>query len=63
VGQLDSRRAGPDLSGVLERVYIDAEAVVLRGDFDLSGFEIFNGVISAAMAEFELECLAAESKP
>jgi hypothetical protein len=48
---------------VLERIYIDAEAVVLRGYLDLAGFEIFHGVICAAVAEFELEGFAAKRKP
>jgi hypothetical protein len=33
--------------------------MVLGGDFDLACFEVFDGVIGAAMAEFELEGLAA----
>src|SRR2546423_1016888 len=32
---------------------IDREAVVLRSDLDLAGFQIFDGLVRAAMAEFE----------
>ena len=47
---------------VFERVYVNAEAVVLRGYLDLAGIEIFDGVICAAVAELELVCFSAECK-
>ena len=39
---------------------IDGEAVVLAGDGDLAGAEVFDGLGAAAVAEFEFEGFAAE---
>ena len=43
-----------------ERFGIHAEAVVLRRDFDFLRAQIFHRMIRAVMAEFQLECLAAQ---
>ena len=42
----------------------DREAVILRGDFDLVGFQIQDGLVGAAVTELELERLrsAGETK-
>ena len=37
---------------IFKRIDIDAETMILRSDFDLACFEIFHGMICAAMAEF-----------
>ena len=42
-----------------QRLLVDREAVVLRGDFDRARFEILHRLIRAAMAELELERLRA----
>ena len=39
---------------------IDGEAVVLRGDGDLAGAQVLDRLVAAAVAELELEGLAAE---
>jgi hypothetical protein len=39
---------------------VHSETVVLGGDFDFAGGEVFDGLIRAAMAEFEFEGFAAE---
>jgi len=39
---------------------IDRKAVVLRGDADLAGGEVFHGLVAAAMAELQFEGLSAE---
>ena len=46
----------------LERVGIDGEAVVLRGDLDAAGAEVFDRMVAAAVAELELVGLAAEGQ-
>ena len=43
-----------------ERFRVDAEAVILRGDFDFLRAQILHRMIRAMMAEFQFECLAAE---
>lgn len=43
-------------------VRIDAETVILRCDFNLTGEQIFYGMIGAVMAELQLVGLAAERK-
>src|ERR1700722_20643351 len=43
-----------------ERVGIDAEAVVLGGDFDLLRAQIFHRMVRTVMAEFQLERVAAQ---
>ena len=50
--------AGLDVGG--QRGRIDGEAVVLGGDLDLAGSLVADRVIGAAVAELELEGLAAE---
>ena len=35
-----------------QRLCIHRESVILRGDFNLPGFQIFHRLISAAMAKF-----------
>ena len=47
---------------IRKRVHIDAEAVVLAGDFDLAGLEILDGVVGAAVAKLELVSLGAEGE-
>src|SRR5258707_9235388 len=43
-----------------QRLRIDRESVVLRGDLDPARFEILHGLITATMTEFELERFSAE---
>lgn len=43
-----------------EGVGIDRKTVVLAGDVDFAGAEVFDGLVAAAMAEFEFEGVAAE---
>jgi len=45
-----------------ERFRIDAETMILRGDFHLAGEQVFDRVIRAVMPEFQLECFAAEGE-
>ena len=45
-----------------ERFGVDAEAVILGGDFDFLGEEVLHGMIRAVMAEFQFEGLAAKSE-
>ena len=47
-------------AGFFERLRIGGEAVVLRGDGDLAGFEILYWLIAATVAELEFERRAAE---
>ena len=47
---------------VFEGVHIDAEAVVLAGDFDLAGSEILDGVVGAPVTKLELVGLGAEGE-
>ena len=51
-----------DLDVGRQRARIDREAVILRGDFDLAGAELLHRMIRAAMAELQLERLAADSE-
>ncbi len=44
-----------------QRFLIDSEAVILARDFDAAGVEIFDRLISAAMAELELVGRCADS--
>ena len=46
-----------------ERGGIDGEPVVLRGDFHAATGEVFDGLIAAAMAEFQFERFSAERLP
>src|SRR5437773_6416595 len=46
-----------------ERLRIDGEAVILCGDRHFAGAQIFDRLIRAAMAEFQLECRSAKSEP
>ena len=46
-----------------QRLGIHGEAVVLRGDLDLAGLEFLDRMIRAAVAELQLEGLAAERQP
>src|SRR6185312_804606 len=48
---------------IFERIRIDGETMILRGDFHLAGSAVQDGVIGAMMAEFQFEGLAAKSKP
>ena len=43
-----------------QRFGINAEAVILRGDFDLIGEQIFHRMIRAMVAEFQFERFAAQ---
>ena len=45
-----------------QRVGIDGEAVVLRGDLDLAGVEVLHRLVGAAVAELELVGLAAQRR-
>lgn len=38
---------------VFEGIEVDAEAVVLAGDLDLAGAEVFYGMVGAAVAKFQ----------
>ncbi len=44
----------------VDRLWIDGEVVVMRGDFDLAGYVVPYRVIAAVMAELELVGFAAE---
>ena len=44
----------------IERIGVDGESVIVRGDFDLSGDLIQHRMIGAAMAELQLVGLAAQ---
>src|SRR3989442_3759441 len=45
-----------------QRFGINAESVILRGDFDLIRQKIFHWMVRTVVAEFQLECFAAERK-
>src|SRR5271168_462406 len=45
-----------------ERVRVNAEAVILCGDFDFLGEQVLDRMIGTVMAEFELEGFAAEGQ-
>src|SRR5438876_12431125 len=45
-----------------QRVGVDGEAVVLRGDLHAAAAEVLDRMVAAAMAELELVRLAAESE-
>ena len=47
--------------GLRQRVGIDGEVVVVGGDLDLAGVELFDGMIAAVVSEFQLEGFAAQS--
>ena len=49
-----------DLDVGWEGVGVDGEAVVLAGDGDLAGAEVFDGLVAAAVAEGEFEGFSAE---
>ena len=38
-----------------KRVHIDGETVILRGDVDTTGMQVFYGLVAAVMAEFKFE--------
>ncbi len=44
----------------VERGRVDGVVVVLRGDFDLAGVEVLDGMVGAVVAELELVGLAAK---
>ena len=44
-----------------QRIRINRETVVVRGDLDLTGVEIFDRLVAAAMAEFEFVGRAAKN--
>ena len=46
----------------LEGIQIDAEAVVLAGDFNSAGLEVLDGVVCTVVAELELVGFGAECK-
>ncbi len=48
------------LCGGAEGVHVYDEAVILRGDLDAAGGEIFDRLVEAAVAEFELVGVGAE---
>src|SRR5439155_10241980 len=39
---------------------LDGEAVVLAGDFDSAGVEVFDGLVAAAVAEFQFKSFSAD---
>src|SRR5437763_17020456 len=45
-----------------QRVRIDGEPMILRGDFDLARVELLHRMIRATMAELQLERLAADGE-
>ena len=47
---------------ILEGVESDAEAVVLAGYFDLAGFQVFDGVVCASVAELQFVGFCAEGE-
>ena len=44
----------------VQRIHIDAEAVILTGDFYVSGFKVLDRVIGSSVAKLELVGLCAE---
>ena len=46
--------------GLRQRVGIDGEIVVMRGDLDFAGVELLDRMIAAVVSEFEFESFAAE---
>ena len=46
-----------------QRFGIDAESVILRGDFDFLGDQILHGMIGTMMPELQFESLAAQRQP
>ena len=52
-----------ELGAAAERVDVDGEAVVLRGDLDLAGGQIHDRLVAAVVAELELVGAAAEREP
>src|SRR5512140_548501 len=57
--QVDMRNLDP---GFVQRLRVDGEAVVLRGDLDLAGQKILDRVVPPAMTEFQLEGLPTQSQ-
>ena len=43
-----------------QRFGVNSETVVLGGDFDFAGFQIFDRLVAAAMTKFEFERFAAK---
>jgi hypothetical protein len=52
VGDLDVARG--------QRFWIDAEAMILRGDFDFFSQQIFDRVVRTVMPKFQFESFSAE---
>ena len=50
-----------DLDVIWEGSVVGGESVVLSGDGDLAGAEIFDRVVSAAMSKLQFEGFAAEA--
>src|ERR1035437_10397449 len=46
-----------------QRIRIDGEVVVVRGDLDLSGLQLFYRMVPAVVPKLQLESLAAEGNP
>src|SRR6266571_1362616 len=51
-----------DEPGLLHRLRVHGEAVVLRGDLDAPGQEVLHRVVRAVVAELELEGLSSEGQ-
>ena len=48
---------------LLQRVGIDGEVVVVRGDLDLAGCQLLDRMIAAVVSELQLVGLAAQGEP
>ncbi len=48
---------------LLQRVGIDGEVVIVRGDLDLAGLHLLHRMIAAVMSELQLVSLAAQRQP
>src|SRR5207248_11593428 len=48
--------------GLRQRIRIDGEVVIVRGDFDFAGVQLLHRMIAAMVPELQLESFAAECK-
>ena len=46
----------------IERFGIDTESMVLGGDHDPTGLEVFDGLVGSPMAKFQFECLSTKGQ-
>jgi hypothetical protein len=51
-----------DVLVAAETIKVHTEAVVLDGYFHLAGCEVFDGMVSTVMTEFQFVCFSAQTK-